>query len=218
VPPLGTPPAVVSPPITVPGGTGVVRASAETGTVVDSFDEETYACRPGDSFRSISEQYYRSPRYERALLLFNRNHPRASEPVRQDPPILNAGQPVFLPPARVLEKQYPSAISDGVPLPSAPAAPASPAPVGLDAPRPVAAPPSAPTTSWSVPPGGPTYRVRRGGEMFREMARHTLGDAERWWDIYRLNAKYNPSGPVPEGTVLLLPAGARVDPEDRPQN
>jgi nucleoid-associated protein YgaU len=209
-----------------------VQASAEGAAVVDSFDEETYSSRAGDNFRAISEQYYRSPKYERALLLFNRDHPRASDGIRQDPPVLNAGEPVFIPPIRVLEKQYGSAISESTPLPSSmtPVAPASAGSIGLAAPRPV--PPTTPaispapagssgsgappSTSWSPPPGGPSYRVHRGGEMFRDIARRTLGNADRWWDIYRLNRSYNPADPVPAGSVLLLPLGAHVDPEDHP--
>ncbi len=217
IPPLGTQPSAVSPPIPAPSPGGIVQASASGGAVVDSFDEEAYVCRSGDTFRSISEQYYRSPRYERALLLFNRDHPRSGESIRQEPPVLTPGQPIFLPPARILEKQYPAAITEGTPLPSAPAAPPPPSPgsVGLEAPRPVAG--ATPSTSWSMPASGPTYRVRKGGETFLDIARRTLGNSERWADVYRLNRNYNPAYPVSEGSVLVLPAGAHVEAEDRPQ-
>jgi hypothetical protein len=213
IPPIGTQPGAVAPPIPAPGPSGVVQASAVGGPVVDSFDEETYYVRPGDSFRSISEQFYRSPRYERALLLFNRDHPRTSDSIRQEPPVLNPGQAIFIPPDRVLEKQFPATFNQGAPLPSGPA----PGPVGLDAPRPVApAAGGTPSTSWS-PPSGPSYRVRPGGETFLDIARHTLGSSDRWADIYRLNGHYSPTGTVPAGSVLVLPPSAQVEAEDRPQ-
>ena len=65
---------MVSPPIAVP----TQATSAPLVPRVVSFDEETYPCKPGDTFRSISQQYYHSDKYERALLMFNRNHPLAT--------------------------------------------------------------------------------------------------------------------------------------------
>jgi hypothetical protein len=190
---------------------------------VESFEEETHACKPADTFRSISEQYYNSPKYERALLLFNRNHPRASDALRHDPPVLSAGQPVFIPPLRILESRYASIIDQPTPLPAGAIAPPGGSPVGLSAPRPVIGPApiapgtsGTPSTSWSIPPGGPTYRVRKSGEKFLDIARHTLNNADRWWDVYLLNKGFNPTETVPAGTVLHLPADAHVEPDDAP--
>src|SRR5262249_31759082 len=42
---------------------------------VDSYDEETYICRANDTFRSISQAFFHTDKYERALVLFNRAHP-----------------------------------------------------------------------------------------------------------------------------------------------
>jgi nucleoid-associated protein YgaU len=214
VPALGAAPGAVSPAIAVPAPSGLARTSADAGTTVESFEEETHSCKASDTFRSISEQYYNSAKYERALLLFNRNHPRASDAVRHDPPALSAGQLVFIPPLRILESRYASVIPELTPLPTVPAAGA---PVGLQAPRPLTPVPSVtPSTSWSMPPSGPTYRVRAPGEKFLDMARHTLGNADRWWDIYLLNKGYNPTETIPGGTVLRLPADAHVDAGDSP--
>jgi nucleoid-associated protein YgaU len=218
-PALGTPPGTVSPAIAVPVPAGQPRPGAEPAATVESFEEETHSCQASDTFRSISEHYYNSAKYERALLLFNRNHPRASDAVRHDPPVLSAGQLVFIPPLRILESRYASVIPELTPLPPAPAG----APVGLEAPRPLARPglvtagaSGTPSTSWSMPASGPSYRVRKSGEKFLDMARHTLGNADRWWDIYLLNKGYNPTETVPGGTVLRLPADAHVEPEDAP--
>jgi nucleoid-associated protein YgaU len=203
----------------VPVPTDPARSGASPGATVESFEEEAHTCKASDTLRSISEQYYNSAKYERALLLFNRNHPRASDAIRHDPPVLSAGQLVFIPPLRILESRYAAVIPELTPLPAAPAG----SPVGLEAPRPVVAPgpiaPGAsgtPSTSWSIPPSGPSYRVRAPGEKFLDMARHILGNADRWWDIYLLNKGYNPTETIPAGTVLRLPADAHVDPGDAP--
>ena len=39
---------------------------------------------------------------------------------------------------------------------------------------------------------------------------------ELWSQIYRLNHGYDPQYLIPEGTILLLPANAQVDPADMP--
>ncbi|HEV2949535.1 MAG TPA: hypothetical protein VGX70_19315, partial [Gemmataceae bacterium] len=95
---------------------------------VDSYDEETYLCKQGDRFEDISMKFYQTEKYAQALLLFNRNHPRAIAAVRQDPPTLAVGQAVYIPPLRVLEKQYATAIPDHAPLNPA----ASPIPTNSD--------------------------------------------------------------------------------------
>jgi hypothetical protein len=60
------------------------------------------------------------------------------------------------------------------------------------------------------------YRVRSNGEPYREIARHTLNNPERWNDIFSLNPNYDPRFPVPGGTVIRLPADAQVEPSDIP--
>ena len=63
----------------------------------------------------------------------------------------------------------------------------------------------------TVPPAkGPTYQVPGMGQTMREIARLTLGNGERWKDIYHLNAQYRPDYAVPGGTVLTLPPDAKV--------
>ena len=46
---------------------------------VDSWDEKTYVCKPGDDFAAIAEPAYpgHGPEYAAALQMYNRNHPRA---------------------------------------------------------------------------------------------------------------------------------------------
>jgi len=96
--------------------TGAIQPAGFPAAKVDSYDEETYLCKQGDKFEDISTKFYQTDKYAQALLLFNRNHPRASASVRQDPPVLAVGQPVYIPPLRVLEKQHATAIPDHAPI------------------------------------------------------------------------------------------------------
>ena len=202
---------------------------------VDSYDEETYLCKQGDNFAAISTKFYLNEKYAQALLLFNRNHPRATAGVRQDPPSLAAGQPVYIPPLRVLEKRYATAIADH----------ASADPQGTQnsanpdkgstalpaAPKEIAGPTGGPgysvldtrnLPSTPAPPGiipkpstSPTervYVVSKNGETFWDISRRTLSNPNRWWEISQLNKQIDPSRPVPVGTPLRMPADARIDP------
>lgn len=188
--PLGASPAIAVPTPTVAART----------PQVESYDEEMYLWRANDSFEAISGRFYNSKNYAQALLLFNRNHPRAAATLAKDPPALAEGQAVFIPPMRILEKQHPTAIPGYKPAPPAPAP---------DATR---------TSSRSLPPSpNLQYRVRQAGEMIPIIARDTLGNSDRWSEIYQLNARsFDPSRPLPVGTVLSMPADARVPPENKP--
>jgi nucleoid-associated protein YgaU len=191
LPPIGAPARGDSPAIAVaPGG-----AYSSAVPQVDSYDEETYICKTSETFETISERFYHTKKYDRALLLFNRNHPRGADSLRQDPPRLLEGEPIFIPPVRILEKQFTSAIPE-------PAA------------APTAVQPAAPNSGAPASGGERLYRVRKNGEMFWEIARHTLAKGERWTDIWRLNQQLPAEQPVAAGTVLRLPADAQIDPED----
>jgi nucleoid-associated protein YgaU len=214
-PPFPTPPA---PPVSV-------------APQVDAYDEQAYRCKPEDDFAKISQQVYQSDRYARALLMHNRNHPRAAEGILHDPPNL-AGAQIYIPPLRILEKNYGVLIPDFKPLPAVSAPPLTPgaaappagtapggapgvAPAGAAGGAPGAAPGAPATgTSWASPGGSSDkqYRVAGNGEWYRDIAARTLGNRERWGEIYVLNGRrFPPENPVPPGIVLRLPADARVD-------
>jgi nucleoid-associated protein YgaU len=162
---------------------------------VESWDEEEYRCKPNDTFRSISLEFYHTDKYERALVLFNRNHPQATDTVLQDPPVLKAGQPVYIPPIRILEKNHAAVIPELSSLPTSPRARAASAPAAGNV---------------------PLYRVGADGEMMLAIARRTLGDDNRWSEIYKLNPRFDPKQRVPAASVLRLPADARVPSENVP--
>jgi nucleoid-associated protein YgaU len=173
------------------------RLRAGVSSQVESYDEETYRLKPGDTYRSLSYTFYNSDKYERALTLFNRDHVQASDGARLEPPVLAAGQPVFIPPPRILEKYYGVDAPEPTPVASLSA--------NLQAPRPPAPAPAAPARTGTVAEDGRTYQVPAGGEMFLQIARRALGSGDRWVEIYKLNPQYNPQDAVPGGTVLRLP-------------
>jgi hypothetical protein len=235
-----------APNISGPGGVSPYQTSGPTsGNIsapnrtpnaqVDSYDEETYLCKQGDSFAAISTKFYLNEKYAQALLLFNRNHPRATAGVRQDPPSLAAGQPVYIPPLRVLEKRYATAIPDhasadpqGTQTSANPDKGSTALPAG---PKEIAGPtggpgysvpdtrnlPSTPTAPRMIPkpstsPTERVYVVSKNGETFWDISRRTLSNPNRWWEISQLNKQIDPSRPVPVGTPLRMPADARIDP------
>ncbi len=219
----GNPARLDSPPI--PGSRSLEssRTVAEPAPQVESYDEETYRCKANDTFRSISSLFYLTDKYERALQQFNRDHPLAIDLVRQNTGVLPAGQPIYIPPAHILEKKYAAFILQQTAPPPLVASPATPA-VGLEAPQPKkpvvpALRPADPSAGIRPSPGNnPLYRVRTNGEMVRDIAKRTLrgNPNERWYDIQRLNPNFDPAQPVRGGTVLRLPADAQVPTENRP--
>ncbi|HXG10205.1 MAG TPA: LysM peptidoglycan-binding domain-containing protein [Gemmataceae bacterium] len=204
--PPRTPAGASVPPLAVPGTRAPARTPIPAAPQVESFDEEEYRVKPGDTFESISTQFYRTNKYAQALLLFNRNHPLAGIGVRQEPPTLQPGQPVYIPPTRILEKRYGSVIPD-----------LAPSPAGTSS----AAPPLGGPSSNAAPAAGEAagprrYRVPGNGEMMWTLAQRTLNNGSRWPEISRLNPGLPPELPIPAGTVVLLPADARIEPTNPP--
>lgn len=148
---------------------------------VVSYDEENYRCQTGDTFKSIAQKFYHSDKYEQALLMYNREHPLATENLRVNPSVLPVNQAIYIPQVAVLERRYPNLIPGLTPLPAAIPAAAAPSP-----PR--------------------TYQVQASvGEMMWDIAKRMLGNAERWMDIRDLNPGVDPARPIPPGTMLRLP-------------
>jgi nucleoid-associated protein YgaU len=170
---------------------------------VESYDEESHVCRLNDTPENLSQEYYHTPRYARALVLFNRDHPRAADGIKQEPPQMPAGQVLYIPPARVLDKNYQSAIGESP----------SPAAIGTLAPPPM--PSSAPPAPSAA--GVRLYSIRQqNGEWLYQIAQRTLGTGDRWYDIARLNPQFKPEQPVPFGQQLKLPADAKIEASDAP--
>ena len=202
-PRVGEPPRASAPPIAVPASRVPTRPAAGAPRV-ESYDEQTYRPRPEDNFASISQHCYQSDKYAQALLQFNREHPRAGDGVKRDPPNLS-GQAVYIPPIYILEKRHGDAIEGYTPQPT------SPSPVGRDAPRGEGG--GAPTVRPTPPaPAATTYQVSPNGETLMEIARTKLGRGDRWVEIDKLNPGWRPDFPIPGGTVLRLPSDPRGAP------
>jgi nucleoid-associated protein YgaU len=107
--------------------------------------------------------------------------------------------------------------SGAIPVPPAPGpsglvpVPAVPVPA-VAAPTPPAN--VVPANAWAAAgKAEKVYRVPPGnGEPLYLIARKTLGDGQRWSEIYGLNPSVRADLPIPPGTVLMMPADARLDP------
>jgi hypothetical protein len=198
-PPSGATGVVVQAPAA--GPPPLVKPVAPGGPKAQSYLVEEYRLQAGDNFDRLSQKFYFSPKYAAALQAYNQNEPLAAPGLRANPPMLSVGQVVWMPPARILERDYGEMISGLQPLPADRGAP------GMT------------TAVRPVTPTGPIlYKVRARGESLREIARHTLNDSNQWLQVYNLNTnvKPQPEIPIAPGTILRLPPEAKIDPTDRP--
>jgi hypothetical protein len=208
LPPLGSEPKTATAPIAVPSI--AIKPVAASLPEVKSFTPQTYFCKPEDtSFEAISTRVFGSPKYARALLLYNRDHPLAKDNLLQDNPRLLPNQEIFIPPREYLETRFAASI-DNRPSPvaksDAPAITIGPPPNSNPAVQAAGVPrPAVPTTDATKP-----YRVPGQGQMLIEIAQQTLGDRGRWSEIYRLNPALRPEYPIPGGTEIRLPGNANV--------
>lgn len=154
---------------------GVVERTPTT-----SFDVDLYEPKAGDSYETISREFYNDLRYTRALAEFNRRKP------------MQGSGPIEVPPIHILKTRYSSLIG-GTPTGTiTPSVEWMPASATIPAPVP-------------QPAGRTTFVVPAGGMSMRAVAREALGTDKRWLEIYDLNPQYAPDA-VPAGATLKLPA------------
>ena len=156
--------------------------------LVDSWDEQTYVCKPGDNYASICMSIYKTDKYAKALEAYNRNHPRAGDAMRATGAIV-PGDKVYVPESNVLEKRH----GDMIAQPNKPAA------VG-----PGSGTVQAGFQTNASPPPPRTYKVLTAAPLI-EIAGRVLNDSNRWGELARLNPGVDPENPVKAGTVLVLP-------------
>jgi hypothetical protein len=231
-PPVGTMPRETVAPIPVPVPGQAPRSSVGAAPQVVTMEVKEHTCLPEDtSYEVLSQRFYQSKDYAKALQHFNRDYYHAADELR-------AGTQVQVPLRKEdLESRYPGDIPNLNP-PQAPPARGSvsgsqsspvtrsepqPAPVAVTPPPAAQTPVPVPSVSapapgqTNLPPatagatGGKVYRVTAPGEQLYEIARRTLGDGRQWTEIYRLNPGIVP-GVIPGGTVLVMPDNARVGP------
>jgi nucleoid-associated protein YgaU len=149
-----------------------------------------YEVQPNDSFWTISQKVYGSPAYFRALAEHNRGKLASMDRL---PP----GVAISAPPLAELEKKYPDLCPKAHHLQAARSrAPGTMSTAGLQS--------------------GRIYVVEEGDTLF-DIARHELGKASRWGEIYELNRDalgkdYHYLAP---GMQLRLPEKAAGAPADR---
>lgn len=212
LPPLGSdfkkPPVGIAPPTTTP-----------TLPKVTSVDIMPVVLRPEDvTFDALSQRLYGSDRYAQALLAFNRIHPSATDDVRATPPRLVSGRMIYMPPKSLLESKYASLIPEARPVIGLPGPETTPVKIAAPAPTPpLGSPKTTPVSLGSPTIGVPAprpdvtkrYVVAAPGKHLLQIAQETLGDRNRWPEIYRLNPAV-PTNLIPGGTELRLPMDARV--------
>jgi nucleoid-associated protein YgaU len=204
-PPVNTPP-VNNPPVNNPllgnlpappvidAKTTVPPIPAPNSPQVRDVETINYTIKGGETLEAISKARYGSEKYAKAILAYNRDLAPMGKLLTAT---LQPGQSVLLPSADFLEDRYAAAITAG-PV----------APISINAPVPAV--PPIPMPGANTAAAGKTYRVPAQGQFLFEIAIRTLGEGNRWSEIYRLNPNINPQQPIPGGTELRLPANAKL--------
>jgi hypothetical protein len=165
----------------------VTPVAGVQSTPKTSYDVDIYETKAGDNWEAISREFFNDTRYAPALQAYNLNKP------------LRPGTQVDIPPLHVLRQR--------------PGAPQSGTGTGASTTMPVSRSDSAPDpwgpSSGSASTGNGTYRVPRTTTL-TAIAKSLLGSDQRWRELYDLNPQVADANNVPEGTVIKLPAGARV--------
>ena len=186
--PVSAAPAATIAPVVARTAEGPRPTVGAARPVVESFSEEEYTVKPGDTYATISQAKYYSQNYAEALRLYNRNDSLLSDGA-DGTGGLKPGQKVSVPDLRILEKRYSHV------LPKVPTEGTS---------RKTSAHVQPVKDAKVLQEKAPSYTVRRG-ETMRSIAKGALGNGDRWEEIYRLNRSYNPEVELPVGAVLRLP-------------
>jgi hypothetical protein len=164
-----------------PSGGAEVRPGVPETLPKSSFDVDLHNPTAGDSYESISKEFYNDARFAPALKAFNKNLP------------LQGGRYVEVPPLHVLKRRFPTQGGNVVPAGST-GAPTSTGPnwgaPSDEPPRPSVA-------------GRGSFTVPAGGLTLQDAARQ-MGTS--WRDLYDLNPQYAPGTLIPAGTELKVPA------------
>jgi hypothetical protein len=183
---IGTPAA-----FTKPGGSTEVKPTVPEAAPTTGFDVDLHDPKANDSYESISLEFYNDRRFAAALKAFNRNQP------------LTGGRLVEVPPIHILKKRYPAQVGGVVPVGSTGGAPSSAPQWGPAGDK------SDPVPARATGTFRNTYVIPAGSGMsMKGVAKFTLGNEQRWQDIYFLNPGLRPDELLPPGTELKLPSDA----------
>jgi len=154
-----------------------------------SYDVDLYEPKQGDTYESISREFYNDVKYAAALKAVNSNKP------------LSSGGTVDIPPLYILKQKFQAPSRTGIP-----SSQSSPTPISA----PTWGPPATATTPTPPSGGNQIYRVSVVTTM-RDLAKNYLGNDQRWMEIYNLNPHLAPDK-IPAGTEVQLPKDARIPP------
>lgn len=175
-------------------GASLANSTSDEGDKVKDGPHQTqsYKVGPNENFWKVSEKFYGTGGYFRALHEFNRQQfPRMDD--------LGVGDVVQIPPRTNLEQRYPTLCpkTRNVPAPKAKEQLTSQGATGTRR--------------------GNTYIVAEGDTLF-DIARTELGRAARWSEIYELNKDQlgEDFDYLSPGTELILPDDGGEDDEEDP--
>jgi hypothetical protein len=201
LPPIGGPTTATTPPIRLPDplpSQPLAPVESQGATQVVTYQEIRHSVVATDSFVSLSKEYYGNDTYASALQMWNQTHPRASDTMARDGKLV-PGEKVYIPPTGQLERHYPALIPNMK----------STVPTG-----------GAVQTSYTgTPPPAAAVLIYKVAtpESVEVIARQTLGSGDKANELLRLNTPFRAGQIVPAGTLLMLPAGATVPPENIPR-
>lgn len=176
-----------------PGGTSDVQPVAATAPKT-KFDVDLHEPKLNDTYESISQEWYNDRGFAAALKAYNRNQQ------------LQGTRFIEVPPIHVLRKQFPGQVGNAAPAGGSGGTPSSTRPIWS----------GAGSTSDPVPARATginnrgSFVVPQGGMTLKAIARETLGNEQRWRDLWDLNSQFTDAGAVlPAGTEVKLPSDAR---------
>jgi nucleoid-associated protein YgaU len=150
---------------------------------------DLYEPKQGDTWESISREFYNDTRYATALKSVNFNKP------------LTSGGTVDIPPLYILKQKFQTSTRT-----TSSSSQTSPVPGSA----PNWAPPATTTTPAAPSSGSQIYRVPAGGTSERELAKKYLGNEQRWMEIFNLNQHITAPDNIPAGTEVRLPMDAKL--------
>jgi nucleoid-associated protein YgaU len=158
-------------------------------TPTTSYDVDLYELKQGDTWESISKEFYNDTRYAAALKAVNLNKS------------LTSGGAVDIPPLYILKQKIQTPPRSGTPISQSSPIPSS---------APTWGPPAGATTPAAPSGGSQIYKVPPGGTSMRDIAKNYLGNEQRWMEIYNLNPQITAPNAIPAGTEVKLPLDARL--------
>ena len=149
----------------------------------DSYEEDWHTPDSTvNTYVGISNFYYKTPDYAKALEAYNRDRKKPGESI------------VRVPPTWVLDEKFPNLTGKSPTPPGVTFDKVEPA--GGTRPAPVPAPAAGTSDEYRV--------TAEAGEKIKDIARTVYGDPNAWRKLTDLNPNLDPTEPIPAGTTLRV--------------